>query len=192
MTGVLILGASRSGTSMTAGLFAQHGVVFGDCVGGSRINPKGFFENRWWKRVEHGHERPADFDAAWKAALREQGWDGRRPWGAKVGARWHADYWAHVPDIAVIVQCYRPLAQIEASRADAGFNSKRQPIPRAWQIMDELRAADGRCVQVWTDRVVAGEVDALQPAFRALGLELDDDIARRWVDPSLWRHGDAA
>jgi hypothetical protein len=190
--GVVILGASRSGTSMTAGLFAQHGVFFGTCMAADDRNPKGYFENRWWKQVEHGRQRPVSFDMAWKTALRQQGWDGRQPWGAKVGAQWFDGYWRHVPDIAAIVCCYRPQAQIEASRADAGFNPNRQPVPRAWSIMDELAEAGWPVVKVWTDRLVAGELDQIRPAFDRLGLTLDEATAREWIDPALWKHGSPA
>lgn len=189
MPGVVILGASRSGTSMTAGLFAQHGVFFGECMGPGPANPKGYFENRWWKRVEHGKQRPADFDTAWKEALRQQGWDGRQTWGAKVGAQWFDGYWRQVPDIAAIVCCYRPQAQIEASRAAVGFNPNRQPVPRAWSIMDALADAGWPVVKVWTDRLVAGDIEQIRPAFDRLGLDLDADTARGWIDPKLWRHG---
>ena len=92
-------------------------------------------------------------------------------------------------DIAAVVQCYRPQQEIEASRADAGFNPRRQPVPRAWEIMDGLRAEGWPCFRVWTNRLIAGDFAALRPAFDALGLALDEATANAWIEPSLWRHG---
>jgi hypothetical protein len=44
---IIILGAGRSGTSMTAGLFSKAGYYLGDnYLGKSDSNPKGFFEDR--------------------------------------------------------------------------------------------------------------------------------------------------
>lgn len=48
---ILILGTPRSGTSMTAGVFHQHGVWVGSCRPGSNRNPKGFFENKKIKNI---------------------------------------------------------------------------------------------------------------------------------------------
>jgi len=42
---IFITGLPRSGTSMTAGIFAQLGVFTGPTVPGGLSNPKGFFEN---------------------------------------------------------------------------------------------------------------------------------------------------
>ena len=107
MSGVLIIGASRSGTSMTAGLFSQHGVFFGNCMEPHKTkNPKGYFENKWLKSVyKSGNYGVQDFDTAWKSQLKKEGWDGQSIWGAKCGAeRWN-EFWKFVPDIKAIVCC---------------------------------------------------------------------------------------
>ena len=42
---VCIVGASRTGTNMLAGIFAAHGFFFGKCRPADDRNPKGYYEN---------------------------------------------------------------------------------------------------------------------------------------------------
>ena len=47
MRSCLILGAGRSGTSMTAGLLRHSGAFFGfEMLGASPANPRGYYEDR--------------------------------------------------------------------------------------------------------------------------------------------------
>lgn len=185
MAGVVILGASRSGTSMTAGLFAKHGVWFGDCMPPRRINPKGFYENLALKRVWKGVERPRDFDEWWRAE-RERG-GCRGAWGAKSGAeRW--PWWRQVADKTVIVLCYRDMLSIQASRKRAGF-SRSTATQRNWEIMERIKErATVPVIDVWTPDFVEGNFSKVVPAFEAIGVAFDRDVATEWVDPKLWHH----
>ena len=42
---ILILHTGRTGSSLTAGIFARHGCWTGHCHGGDRRNPTGYYEN---------------------------------------------------------------------------------------------------------------------------------------------------
>lgn len=183
--GVVVLGASRSGTSMTAGLFAAHGVWFGDCMPASAINPKGFFENLALKRV-WGGDRPGDFPAWWRDERRANGCTG--PWGAKSGAEcW--DLWRGVRDIACVVLCYRDRDSIAESRARAGFGRAPAATARNWRIMERVRKqALVPVVSVWTPRLVDGDCAEIVPAFEALGVPFDAAVASAWLEPDLWHH----
>lgn len=185
MAGVVILGASRSGTSMTAGLFERHGVWFGDCMSPSRINEKGFFENIALKRVWKGQERPEDFSAWWQAERQRGGC--RSPWGAKSGAeRW--PYWKTLSDVACIVLCYRDRRSIDASRVRAGFRGVTA-TQRNWDIMEDVKAqATVPVLPVWTPHFLDGDFSAVIPAFDMIGVPFDRDTALQWVDPRLWHH----
>lgn len=186
MAGIVILGASRSGTSMTAGLFARHGLWFGECMAPSRINAKGFYENLALKRVWKGQDRPADFPGWWRAERRRGGCTGA--WGAKSGAeRW--PYWRQVDDVAAVVLCYRDRRSIEASRARAGFTRSAAATSRNWDIMEGIKAAARvPVVPVWTPRFLEGDFGSVVPAFETIGVPFDRDLALQWVDPKLWHH----
>ena len=186
MSGVLIVGASRSGTSMTAGLFAQHGVWFGDCMGPAKINRKGFFENRALKRIYKGQERVQDFPVWWGVQRFNEGYTGG-VWGAKCGAERWDQYWCDVPDIVAVVQCYRDKPSIEKSRNRAGFNQNRATVDKNWREMERMRD-EATCFPVNTPRFIAGDFSEIIPVFDKIGLDFDPYIAQDWVDPSLW-HG---
>ena len=177
---------------MTAGLFAQHGVFFGKCAGPSSRNPKGYFENFWLKQIYESKAKFVDFDRKWKSQLKSEGWSGNEMWGAKCGAERWDQYWHQVPDIEAIVCCYRPQAQIEASRKTAGFNPNRQTVERNWGIMSDLKKRGPPCFDVWTDQMVKGDYTALLPIFDKLNMRFEKAIADNWVEPKFWRHGDAA
>lgn len=189
MTGVLIIGASRSGTSMTAGIFEQHGIFFGNCMGPDDRNPKGYLENRWLKKVYKGQLIAGDFARDWKNELETEGWQGGI-WGAKCGAERYDQFWYQVPDIEAIVCCFRPYAQIQASRAAAKFQPNRQTVERNWQIMADLERRGLPCFRIHTPALIEGDYSALLPVFNKLGLEFRREIADAWIEPQYWQHGE--
>lgn len=171
---------------MTAGLFAQHGVWFGDCMGPAKINRKGFFESRALKAVYKGLTVVDDFPTWWAAQRAAEGHTGGI-WAAKCGAERWAQYWRAVPDIVAVVQCYRDKESITKSRARAGFNPSRVTIDKNWQEMERMRG-EADCYPVNTPRFIGGDFSEIIPVFDKIGIEFKESIARAWVDPDLW-HG---
>lgn len=189
--GVWITGPSRSGTSMTAGLFASHGVFFGDCGPGDEHNPKGYYEHPLLVRhVETGIF--AGWPMDWWARLTDEGWDGSVPWGLKRGPQ--AWPWVRVVAPTVIVVCRRPASEIRASRLRWG---KRWQGGRALkraerQIRDILREANCPVFEVNTSGLVKGDYSRIRPAFETLGVAFDPSVADAWIDPGIWNRGKAA
>lgn len=186
-----VTGHMRSGTSMTAGIFAAHGVFFGNCGGPRPNNRKGYLENLWLKAGLRGGGAPDGWPGSWSERLRAEGWDGETPWGAKAVAVHAPEMMQLRPD--VIVCCYRPKEQVLASCERFGSGERfgrayRDPmIDRHWSIMREMREGyDGLVVDVHTPDLVAGDASALMSAFEALGLGFDHELYADWVDPRLW------
>jgi len=190
MSGLFVTGHVRSGTSMVAGLFAEHGVFFGECAGPSRINAKGFFENRWLKRTMHAASQGEDWPDPWFDRLLAEGWDGHTTWGAKLMPKW----WPHVRPMAptVIVRCYRDADAVLASSRAVGWKRSHETIIERHHLMDAIYSEardDGACVwSIYTPDLVAGMYDTIEPAFDALGLAFHTPVARAWIDPRLWHH----
>lgn len=188
MSGVWIVGPSRSGTSMVAGLFAQHGVFFGRCIRGNEYNPKGYFENAYLKRVmKHRNDLPDAWPDEWWEALRKQGWDGSAPWGVKSGPRQAPVVLPMAPSLLVF--CRRPIHGVIRSRHRVPWASApaRHTTQINYDMMDDLaNRLDVPTFDIETDQLVAGERDQLRPAFEALGIDLDLDIVDEWIDPSIW------
>lgn len=167
---------------MVAGLFAAHGVFFGRCRGPARINAKGFFENEWLKRTMHRDLHTEGWPRPWFDELQRQGWDGESPWGAKLMPKW----WERMQHTgpAVAVCCFRPDAPTLRSCQAVRWRRSSVTLRQRQSMMDAIQAPT--VVRVDTERVVDGDCSQLVPAFEALGLEFDQEIATEWVDPKLW------
>lgn len=190
--GVWVTGPSRTGTSMTAGLFAAHGVFWGVEACGLNYpaddhNAKGYFEHgEITRRLENRDF--ADWPSAWWTALKAEGWDGTTPWGCKRGPRvWP---WIRRLRPAVIVVTARPVNQVAASRKRWKGRSSISTLHRtAAKVRKVLREAECPVVRVNTARLVQGDYTAILPAFELLGVEFDAGIAESWIDPELWNRG---
>lgn len=185
--GVWVAGPSRSGTSLVAGLLAQHGVFFGTCRQPTPDNRKGFFENVYLKDVIAGREHPEHWPAEWFERLVDHGWDGSAPWGAKTGPERFSLIRPMKP--AVIVICRRPFEQIERSRARTTWcqGPASRAVERSYEAAGEVKGeVDVPVLEVRTDELVAGDYQWIPDVLDMLGLEFDASIAEDWIDPSMW------
>lgn len=190
--GVWITGPSRSGTSLTAGIFAAHGVFFGDTVPGDEHNPKGYFEHpALISRVEGG--LMADWPGAWWDTLRAEGLGEGGYWGAKRGPQ--AWPWIRLLRPAVIVVCKRPLSQILRSRKRRwpGRVAAKRTVKRAEAQIRQIEA-EAACpvVTVNTDAIVKGDFFRLNLAFDILDLWLSPAMTEQWIDRGIWNRGPAS
>jgi hypothetical protein len=186
--GVWVTGPSRTGTSLTAGLFVAHGVFFGNTGEGDEFNRKGYFEHPLLVEAVEG-EHANQWPAAWWARLRAEGWNGKEPWGCKRGPK--AWPWAATLDPTVIVITTRPRSQIEASRKRWGrFSQTRRALTKARRQLARIQAETSiPIVTVNTDAIVKGDYSRILPAFRLLGIPFNQTLADEWIDPSLWNRG---
>jgi len=182
---IVILAAPRSGSSMTAGLFAKHGVWVGPYRDGDSHNRKGYFESLPFKRALIKHcgrivkaGQLADKVPGWREIaeriLYQNGYTGG-PWLVKHSAMylpvWHE---------------FRPRF-VCVRRADSGMRASekatgmRADIKAHKAVMD---AVDG--IDVFTDELIAGEYGSIERAFDYCGIEFDPAIADDFIDPSLW------
>jgi len=199
---ILIVGMPRSGTSMTAGVFARHGVWVGTHQEGDRLNAKGHFENHHIKQakkvaaippayicVNKGLEaEPVD---GWREAvlrLRDQdGYEGG-PWMFKMSVMFWRMFDGAFPD-ATWVCVRRPRDEIRRSSEATGiFSATDETIDAHIAAMDRLERERG-AVSVQTSDVVAGDTSSLGAALLHADLEPDGAIIADFIDATLWRHG---
>ena len=188
--GVWVTGPSRSGTSMVAGLFAEHGVFFGRTVEGDEHNEHGYFEHpELVSRVES--RIWADWPEAWWRTLEGEGFERGGYWGVKRGR----DAWPWIRELGpeLIVVCRRPVDETVRSRRRR-WPRKRAPrgeVLLARKAFDKIGAQAGICpmLTVNTERVVAGDYRRIATVFKRLGLRFDPAIAREWIDPGIWNRG---
>lgn len=196
---IIILACPRSGSSMTAGLFAQHGVWVGICRGGNENNPKGYFENTLIKKqiktlfgIELLRDAPILPDPAFMPEVYRirdsQNYTGG-PWLVKHSAL----YW-RIWDKAKFVCVRRPVASVVQSNIDIGLYRDKWNREQLTTIMENhntemdyvVRHHGGR--NVYTDDIVRGDYLSLKDAMEYCGIEMDFSIVRSFVEPKYWTH----
>jgi len=184
---IIILAMPRSGSSMTAGLFAKHGVWVGPYEPGNDRNAKGYFESRPFKKalidncgklVVAGKMAPQV--EGWREIaehiLRQNGYTGG-PWMVKHSAMYYPVWHEFRPKFV----CVR--------RSDSGVKASEKATGMTADIEAHKAALDASGgVDVFTDELVSGDYSSLERAFSHCGVEFDPAIADDFIDPSLWHY----
>lgn len=188
----------RSGSSMTAGIFAGHGVWVGSTPPPTRINAKGFFENRplkaelqkWFGKSyndvpegRHGWRNKAE------QLILDQGYrDG--PWLYKHGATFWKVWYEFTPkwvlvwrDPEAIFQSIRN-AQVMQKLSDKQVRDSITLHHEQMRIIKETYGA----FDIHTDRLISGDDTEIAAAIEGCGLEYDPQITQDFVDPELWHY----
>lgn len=190
---IVIIGLPRSGTSMVAGLFAEHGVFVGNCKPADERNPKGFFEHIGFTQLvikHYGNARVSKgipvnpmvgFRDAIIKSIEEDGYsDG--PWLIKHATVWHR-LWEEFHPKFVLVR--RPSEDILSSIKNVGWKPRTEIIDMGQTILNEL-AKLPHAIQVESNSIVDGDFTMLKRAFEHCGLELNEVLVKGFVDSALW------
>lgn len=185
---IVIIGTSRSGTSLTAGIFAEHGVWTGVCMPPDHRNPKGFFENKQMKAFfKSGPSTPEAWKRKHDEILASEGYNGG-PYLFKHGwERWPLWSWTK----PYIIACRRPYDDFSKSRIKAGF----PPLAKsAWlhaqKVMDDIIKQNGG-VNVYADDFKRGDFSSIENALKYCGVEVSTPLIYSFYDPQLWSSNDA-
>ncbi len=196
---IVILGTPRSVSSMTAGIFAKHGVWVGDSIKANTHNVKGFFENVAIRNVVRrmqkcqpalegrvAREIPGFKDAVLSVIARQGYVDGA--WLYKGSAlQWPAFYEFHPKWVC----CRRPVEQIFNSCRSSRIFGTRFSDARLREIIsmhyDEMDVIEDK---TWVDtyEVAQGNYSSIELALESCGIEPDREKIDSFVDKSLWRH----
>ena len=194
MEPIIILAMPRSGSSMTAGLFAKHGVWVGPYRKGDSRNAKGYYESAPFKQslVDNCGRLAPDGKLAkpvegWRniaeLLLDDHGYKGG-PWLVKHSAMYYPVWHEFSPQYICV---RRDLRAVEQSGKATGYFRNSAAIEPHVEALDYVRDNLGG-VDVFTDEIVQGNYSSLQPAFDACGLKMDESIVRDFVDPTLWHY----
>lgn len=189
----LIISPGRSGSSMVAGLFAEHGVWAGDCRRGDSRNPKGYFENKVIQEkmkdrfgVDWLGEFP-EVDLAWPGVVKQtlERQKCTEPWLFKTGAF----YWkVWKPFDPVFVKVWRPEEEILSSYARCGFLRNRYSQKEIRRVvsrqLEAMKSIDGPDID--TNTLVAGDYNGLETALKSLDIEINQRKTDSFINESFW------
>lgn len=193
-TPIIIISLPRSGSSMTAGLFAKHGVWVGPYRKGDRHNAKGYFESLPFKheiiktvgRIVHKGTLAPKVEG-WKQTalnlIRANGYEGG-PWLVKHSAMYYP-LWHEFDAKYICVR--RDPESIKASGRASGYLKNADAIQPHINAMDYVRDHLGG-VDVFTDELITGDYSSLERAFDNCLIDFDPAIANDFIDPSLWHY----
>ena len=213
---ILIAGAPRSGTSLTAGILHQHGVSVGKHNAHPKFNPKGSFENTQMKSVFDSiirkHNMPLNPIAAdpVEPDLPLLGEKLRKcvegnPWLLKeTKLLWfYQNLSKQFPD-AIWVLPVRPRKDSIASMYRHGVlpgrlkaSMKREGIDATVQdaagmywdkCHNRQHYIANRSKHIWisTHAIAKGDLDESQRLVKACGLDFDESKVKEFINPEYW------
>lgn len=193
---IILLGAPRSRTSLTAHIFHAHGCWVGNYKAGDNNNPNGYYENRDFKKaivaragracVHEGYVCQPDpgWEGVARDVLRDTGYEGG-PWIVKHSAMYHPLWHGMAPFFVTI---RRGVEAIMASCAATGYLKSDEAIRAHVRVLDEVEENHGGH-RLDTDRYFRGEWAQMDAVMSAAGLHFDRNIAEGVVDGSYNRFG---
>jgi hypothetical protein len=181
----------RTGSSMTAGILAKHGIWTGDYRSGDKINQKGHFENLNFKRLVRAHKKtkihvngpfPAD-----KEFLTEfLSSNPVEPWLIKGSAM----YWKLFEELNPKYICVRrdkDSCMKSCKNVGLYFDGMEKSFDRHMSELDFL-VEDKAGVNVYTDQIINGDFSSLEEAFDLIHIKFDPNKASEFVDRKLWHY----
>lgn len=188
---IVIISAPRSGSSLTAGIFAEHGVFTGTCRPGNPSNPKGFFENiricneiskRFKGYVTAG--KPCEPVEGWRGMvekmLEQEGYTGG-PWLIKHSAM-YAPLWYEFDPYFICVKRDKD-AVLKSGHKTGYFKASEESYERHVEIMDSVNGFD-----VWPEK---GDFEDFQKMLKYCNIEPELDKIIDFYEPNYWKCGDA-
>lgn len=212
----LITGAARSGTSLVAGIINICGAFGGKLASGNHYNPKGMYENReivdkitkpYLKELGcdpmgqyplpdvHKMQVKQDIASQFYHIMDLHGWDGETPLfykDAKTCLFWPV--WRYAFPNAKWVIVRRQDKDIVNSCLKTGFMRAFNDI-EGWQWwvdqhkqrFREMQEAGLDLMQIWPEKMVAGDYTQIEQVIQWLGLEWKDQEVKDFIEPKLYK-----
>jgi hypothetical protein len=175
---------SRSGSSMTARIFAAHGLKH---KGNNNCEKKEI--DKWIKQYyqkDHLNPEPAPYIKGFKAYIESLGID---LWKGDV--MYYPLFHRLKPKIVCIKRDVESVVKsLRAKNPGAkslNADKVRQIILTRYEYMDELKEKHGG-VDVFTDQLIKGDYSSLEEAFEYCEIPFKEKIARNEIDPSRWHY----
>ena len=194
---IVILAFPRTGSSMVAGIFKNHGVFTGHCYGPSPRIPTGSIEAIGLKRIlKADYPQTIDELKEFKEGFREKiesvmKADGYKegPWLAKHAAIYWPIWDEFCPKFVCVRRNFDAVIRSNVASNMAGMQGKR--LEKAWELnLYEMQKLHDRLDAPWidSDKVVRGNYSSLQDAFDYCGIEFNRKMANDFINPRHWHY----
>lgn len=196
---ILIMATPRSGSSMTAGIFARHGIFTGKVPTPDPRNPHGSFESRAIRKIIPQHngklvnrglvsERVPGLREKIEAAFEDEGYKGG-PWLWKGSALyWPAFYEWPSPKWVTVRRDFdatiRSLNKPPYALKKDDQNWLKHVIRLHHEQLDVLDSMGAFAVD--SQAVAHGDFTTIKAAIEGCGIAFDERIARDFVIPGQW------
>lgn len=177
---IIVIGASRSGTSMVSGVLHSLGCWVGKCREADKHNPLGYFENKAIHELRRSGLLTIESVVA---AMRDEGYGGG-PWLVKHGPYFWND-WPRFGAQWVFVR--RPFMDVCVSRIRRG----EAPLTACSKAQRDFAALHSLMkkntgIEVWSARLVHGDYRAIEKICTAYGLRYDPVAIKRFIRSEYW------
>jgi hypothetical protein len=184
-----VMAFPRTGSSMTAGILAEHGVWTGDYRKGDDINAKGHFENLHFKQVvkkykKTGIHRKPVFDPDQCFLDDFMVVNPEEPWLIKSSVK----YWKLFDPLTPIYLCVRRSknASIQScKRVGLYFDGIEKSYDTHMKELDYI-VENKNGINIQTEELIAGDFHSIGKAFDCAGMKFDKELASKFVDRKLW------
>ena len=187
MRPIVILGTPRSFTSLTAGIFRDHGVWFGHCKEYHVWCPTGSCENLEMKKILKANKRTAIVadgtlcpriegytEKILKIMVDEGYLDG------PLAFKHSAMFWNVWKDFdPYFICCRRPKESVMKSGKRSGMYATTS---HSWDAHQKVMDGIVNSVDVHGEKYFEGDWSSLEKAFEFCGLEFDVNIANKLLD----------
>ena len=185
---IVIIGTPRSFTSLTAGIFRDHGVWFGKTREYHFFAPTGSCENYRMKRilktfsgsiVIKGEECPPfpEFEKKINEVMRDE--DAKDPIGFKHSAMFHTVWDFCKPKF---ICCRRSKEAVCKSGVRTGMVAANADSWEKHQIVMDKIVDAGKGVNVHGEEYFSENWSSIEKAFEFCGLEFKQEIAEKLID----------
>ena len=185
---IIICAASRSGSSLTAGIFAGHGCWVGRCRPGDQHNPKGYFENLdVKKKIKQEYwlkgKRNTDSFTEWVKNLLENSDYKGGPWLVKHGA---PAYWLWEQFDPIYISVRRTWEASQKSRENALMPMNEQVRDRHDKAFKELEKLGSK--EIWPEKFKDGDFSELKDAIEHCDLGYNQEVVDNFYDAKHWHY----
>ena len=194
---IVILAFPRTGSSMVAGVFREHGIFTGKCLGITPKIPTGAVENIGMKDIlkrdyplgihEVKEFRPG-FRAKIEALMKYEGYDDG-PWMAKHAAVYWPVWKEFKPNYICVERDFDSVITSNTISGMAGLYG--DDLEAAYNLnmreMSRVNKEYGAPIVI-TDEVIRGNFTTLIEAFDYCDIPFDPEKARKVIKPEYWHY----